>query len=113
MFYDPKKKRIVDYGSSRPCGSNMNRFSIHAEQKAIEYCRKNDKRNRYQIYISRYNKKGHHKPTMCCSACKLLAQKYNYENRIFTVNENQEIIEAITDNPSISLAYIIKYDMKI
>ena len=78
---DPKKKRIVDYGSSRPCGSNMNRFSIHAEQKAIEFCRKNDKRNRYQIYISRYNKKGEHKPTMCCPACKILVNKYQYENK--------------------------------
>ena len=51
MFYDPKKKRIVDYGSSRPCGKNHNRFSIHAEQKAIHYCLDNDKRNRYEIYI--------------------------------------------------------------
>ena len=103
MFYDPKKKRIVNYGSSRPCGSNMNRFSIHAEQKAIEYCRKNDKRNRYQIYISRYNKKGEHKPTFCCPSCKILVNKYNYENRIFTINENQEIINAINDNPKLIL----------
>ena len=111
MFYDPQKKRIVDYGSSRPCGSNMNRFSIHAEQKAIEYCRKNDKRNRYQIYISRYSRTGSHKPTMCCSACNILVHKYNFENRIFTINENNDIISAINDNPEISLAYKIKYDM--
>jgi len=112
MFYDPKKKRIVDYGSCRPCGYNTNKFSIHAEQKAIEFCRKNDKRNRYQIYISKYNKKGNHKPTFCCPSCKILANKYNFEKRIFTVNEKQEIINAITDKPTLSLAYMIKYNLK-
>jgi len=89
----------------------MNRYSIHAEQKAIEYCRKNDKRNRYQIYISRYSRNGFHKPTMCCSACSILVHKYNFENRIFTINEDDEIISAINDNPEISLAYKIKYNL--
>ena len=28
MFYDPKRKTIVNYGSSRACGDNHNRFSI-------------------------------------------------------------------------------------
>ena len=111
MFYDPKRKTIVDYGSSRACGKNHKRFSIHAEQKAIHYCNKYDKRNRYQIYISRYNRQGNHKPTFCCSACSKLVKKYNYENKIFTISENKEVINAIIDNPEISLAYKIKYGL--
>ena len=111
MFYDPKKKIIVDYGSSRPCGHNHSRFSIHAEQKAIEFCRKYDKRDRYQIYISRYTKKGFLKPTYCCPACKKLFKKYHLENRVFTF-ENDKIVSAIIDNPTISLAFMIKYDLK-
>lgn len=109
MFYDPKRKRIVDFGSSRACGYNHSRFSIHAEQKAIEFCRKCDKRNRYQIYISRYNKNGIHKPTYCCFSCKQLVEKYNFENRVFTIDDG-EIVNAVIDNPMISLAYQIKYD---
>ena len=111
MFYDPKKKKIVKYGSSRPCGHNHSRFSIHAEQKAIEYCRKNDKRNRYQIFISRYTKNGFLKTTYCCPACKILAEKYNYENKIFTF-DNNKIVNAVIDDPVISLAYKIKYNLK-
>lgn len=111
MFYDPKRKRIVDFGSSRPCGCNHSKFSIHAEQRAIEYCRKCDKRNRYEIYISRYSKKGFHKPTYCCSSCTQLVKKYNFQGRVFTF-ENNEIVNAVIDNPEISLAYKIKHDMK-
>jgi cytidine deaminase len=110
MYYDPNKKRIVDYGSSRPCGVSHSRFSVHAEQKAIHYCLKNDKRNRYQIYISRYNRIGKHKCTMCCSSCTKLAQKYNFTDKIFTF-DNNEIISAISDSPELSLAYKIKYNL--
>jgi hypothetical protein len=111
MFYDPKKKIIVNYGVNRPCGINNNKFSIHAEQKAIQFCKKYDKRNRYIILISRFDKKGNHKPTMCCNACSKLAKKYNFTDRIYTVNKNNDVISAITDNPQISLAYRIKHDL--
>jgi len=111
MFYDPKRKRIVDFGSSRPCGCNHSKFSIHAEQLAIEYCKKYDKRNRYEIYISRYNKKGFHKTAYCCNACTKLVKKYNFKDRIFTIQDNK-IVKAIVDNPTISLAYLIKHDLK-
>ena len=110
MFYDPKKKKIVDFGSSRPCGKNHNRFSVHAEQRAIHYCLKNDKRNRYEIYISRYTRHGNHKCTMCCSSCTKLANKFNFTDRIYTIKDN-EIISAISENPGISLAYRIKYNL--
>ena len=52
IIYDPKRKIIINKGSSRPCGINHKRYSVHAEQKAILYCLNKDKRNRYEIYIS-------------------------------------------------------------
>jgi hypothetical protein len=109
-FYDPKRKIIVDKGSSRACGKNYNRFSIHAEQRAIEYCRSCDKRDKYEIYIWRYSRDGNIKPAKCCNACMKLAEKYNYKNRIFTFN-NENIETAISDNPGISLGYKIKYNL--
>ena len=39
-IYDKKKKIIVDAGSSRACGCNYHKSSIHAEQRALEYLRK-------------------------------------------------------------------------
>ena len=110
MFYDPKKKRIVNFGTCRPCGKNHNRTSIHAEQKAIQYCLNNDKRNKYKIFISKYTRQGKHKCTMCCISCTKLAQKYNFTNRIFTIDDNK-VISAISDNPEFSLAYKIKYNL--
>ena len=107
-FYDPKRKRIVDFGNSRACGCNHNKTSIHAEQFAIEYCRKNDKRNKYEIYISRYARDGHIKPAYCCHACTQLAKKYKFENRIFTL-ENNKFVSALVDKPIVSLTYQIKY----
>ena len=111
MFYDPKKKVIVNYGSSRPCGKNHNKSSIHAEQNALNFCLKNDRNNRYHIYISRYTRDGNIKKTHCCRSCTQLLTKYNYENKVFTFNENKKIIPAIIDNPEISLAYKIKHNL--
>lgn len=111
MFYDPQKKRIVNYGSNKPCGHNHNRYTIHAEQCAIEYCRKYDKKNKYQIYISRFDKEGSHKPTYCCNACTKLVKKYNFQNRIFTINKDK-IINPIISKPTMSLAFRIKHDLK-
>ena len=51
------------------------------------------------------------KPTYCCPACKKLAEKYNYENKIFTF-DNNKIVSAVIDDPTISLALMIKYDLK-
>ena len=109
-FYDPKKKTILDKGSSRPCGKNHNRISIHAEQKAISFCRNTDKRNRYQIFIWRYSKDGNIKPARCCNACSKLVKKYNYDDKIFTFDMN-DICSAITDSPEVSLGYKILHNL--
>ena len=111
MFYDPKRKMIVSFGASKPCGKNHNRYSIHAEHLAIHYCLTHDRKNRYQIYISRYTRQGTHKPTFCCNACSRLANKYKFQDRLFTITEDNEIVCAITKDPSISLAYKIKYSI--
>ena len=42
---------------------------------------------------------------------KKLAKKYKFENRIFTFDEDRNWIPAVIDNPVISLAYQIKYDL--
>lgn len=109
-FYDPKRKNILDFGSSRACGCNHNRISIHAEQNAINYCRKNDKRNNYIIYIWRYTKDGDLKSAHCCHSCTKLINKYGFQNRVYTFLDNN-IINAVIDNPQVSLGYKIKNDL--
>lgn len=109
-FYDPKKKIILECGNSRACGCNHNKISIHAEQKAIEYCRKHDKRRKYKIFIGRYAKDGHLKPAYCCHACSQLVTKYEFQDRIFTLDKGS-FVNAIKDKPEISLGYKIKHDL--
>tara|TARA_Y100001970_G_C13887202_1_gene676834 strand:+ start:235 stop:654 length:420 start_codon:yes stop_codon:yes gene_type:complete len=107
--YDPKKKRIVNKGTSRACGENHNQISIHAERKGINYCRTYDKKNKYEIYIWRYSKEGKIKPVYCCGACCKFANKYNYHDKIFTFN-NHKICLA-TNQPYITLGYQIKHQL--
>ena len=76
-FYDKKRKRIVKYGTSRPCGVNYFKTSKHAEQLAIEYCEKNKSRN-HEIYIWKYDKNMNIKSAHSCHSCTILANKYNY-----------------------------------
>ena len=111
-FYDPKRKNILDFGSSRACGCNHNKISIHAEQNAINYCRKNKKKNKLEIYIWRYSKDGNIKSAHCCYSCTKLVKKYNYQDRVFTFGK-ENIESALVDNPQISLAYKIKYNLYI
>ena len=106
-IYDPKRKSIIKTGSSRACGENFNRFSIHAEQKAINYCREcgGHKSKRYQIFIWRYAKDGSLKPLKCCNACSQLLKKYNFMDRIFTFDGDS--ISSANDAPYVTLGYKI------
>jgi len=108
---DPKRKMIVSFGSSKPCGFNHNRSSIHAEQRAIYYCLAHDRNHRYQIYISRYSRQGTHKPIFCCAACDQLVKKYQFQDRVYTVTEDHEILSALSENPRTSLAHKIKQNI--
>ena len=109
-IYDPKKKKILKKGSSRPCGINCRSISIHAEDDAISYCRNKDIPLRCSIYIWRWKKDGKIKPYKSCNACTKIINKYNFNNRVFTFNG--DIIEsALVDNPSISLGYKMKHGL--
>ena len=91
-IYDKKKKIIVKKGTSRACGLNHPKISIHAEEKCISYCRSNDKnRRKYEIYIWRYSKNGTVKPVFSCFGCSRIISKYNYENKVFTFENDKKI----------------------
>lgn len=108
--YDKRKRIVVHSGSSRPCGCNHHKASIHAEQIALEYLRKHKKNKGLQVYIWKWSKSGELKPAYCCISCKQLLLKYKYENNFFTFI-NDEAVNAIIENPKLSLAYRIKYDL--
>ena len=106
IIYNPKKKNIVLYGSSRPRGTNYNGSSTHAEQIAwnkLKYIKNKDK---MEIYIWRWNKKGEYVTKYSCNICTKLAYKYNFHNQLFTFNNGQKI-SAIIDNPPLCLSNII------
>jgi len=110
VIYDPKKNVIVESGSSRACGHNHGRNSIHAEEIALHYCRQHDKRNRFRIYIWRYSRGGHIKKKECCDSCTKLLKKYHYEDKIFTFDVDK-FVTAISYNPELSVCYKIKYGL--
>ena len=109
-IYDKRKRIIVNSGSSRACGCNHNKTSIHAEQIALELLMKHKKNRNLQIYIWKWGKCGELKPAYCCVSCKQLLTKYNYEHNIFTFISDK-IVTAIIENPSLSLGYMIKYGL--
>lgn len=76
---------------------------------ALKYCRENDTKKKYHIYIWRYSNDGLLKKSFCCNSCSNLIKKYNYCNRIFTFH-NDEIVNAIIDDPQISIGYRILRD---
>ena len=106
-FYDRKKKIIVKSGSNRVNGNSSSKITCHAEEQAIKYCNKYDKKNKYDIYIWRYSKTGNIKSTSCCKSCTKLANKFNFTNRIYTF-DNENIVNAIIDNPKVSLGNMIR-----
>ena len=109
IIYDKKKKNIVKMGTSRACGDNHIKSSIHAEEICINYCRSNDKRNKHEIYIWRYSKSGEIKPVYCCYACSQLLKKYNYYHKIYTF-DNGNILSAY-GKPYITVGFIIKHGL--
>lgn len=107
IIYDKKKKRVVKIGESQALPSNSTKISIHAEKVAIKECLRIDPKNKYNIYIWRWSKDGKIKKKTCCKECTKLAQKLNFEHRIFTF-DNDKIITAIDDKPELSLGYSLK-----
>ena len=111
-IYDKNKKTIVQKGTSRACGDNSSRKSVHAEEICINYCRnynKRNKRNKYEIYIWRYSKDGKVKPVYCCVNCCQLAEKFHYYNKIYTF-DNNNICPAV-GKPYNTIGHIMKYGL--
>ena len=110
-IYDKKKKTIINIGTSRPCGNNYNRASIHAEELAVQYMKNLPKINRYEIYIFRYSKDGFLKPTFCCHRCSIIITKNNLQDKVFTFDHSFNKISAM-GSPYIPLAYKLKHDLQ-
>ena len=106
IIYDKKRKTIVTMGQSRPCGINYRKSSIHAEHKAIQFCRSHKNKN-YQIFIWRYSKSGKIKEKFSCRSCTLLINKYKFNNRIFTFSKGC-ICNSVIDDPPLSLCDHLK-----
>ena len=106
-LYDKKKKRILKISENRPLCQRLSKLSIHAEELAIRDIIRLDPKNKCDIYIWRYGKTGDIKTSTCCKSCTKLANKYNFQNRIFTFKDN-EIINAVIDNPSVSLGNMLR-----
>jgi len=100
---------VIKFGSSRACGCNYHKSSIHAEEEAIRYCLKNKNKN-YKIIIWKWGKDGKVRDKYCCHGCTKMIKKYGYENNIFTIKNNQ-LISAVEENPEISLTYKIRNEL--
>ena len=114
IIYDKKRHKIVNIGTSKVCGINNNKVSIHAEENAIKYCLAKSQNNnckRFLIYIWRFNSKKEIKPIHCCKKCSKLVKKYKLENKIFTI-DNFTIKTAIIKNPSLSLGDKLRKNKK-
>ena len=106
MIYDPSKNIVIKVGTSKPCGYDKKISSVHAEILALNYCKKCDKRNRYEIYIWKYSKSGNIKSKNSCKLCTDRLKNCNMAKRIFTF-ENNEKISSIVENPIYSVGYLI------
>lgn len=110
LIFDSNKRLIIDTGTSRVCGKNHLKPSIHAEEMAIKFCLKYNKKlkknnknlNRYKIIIWKFNKGRNIKPAKCCSSCTKFAKKYNFLRNMYTIEKNN-IVSAIISNPKPSM----------
>jgi len=75
----------------------------------MNYCLKNKKK--YEIYIWKFDKECNIKKAHCCSACTIIAKKYNYN--IYTFDEDMNKCSAIIANPQVTLFFQIKNIQKI
>ena len=106
IIYDPYKKNIIYYGSSRPRGINYRKASTHAEIIAWNKLKKHSRSNKLEIYIWRWNTSGKYIPKYSCSSCTKYAYKYKFDKRLFTF-ENGNKISSIIENPPLCLSNTI------
>lgn len=109
MFYNIKTKQIIKIGSSRPCGINKYHTSIHAEIIAIKNYNLLNKKKNIIIIIWKFTKDRKIKQMFCCLNCTKYLKRYNYENLIYTINDNK-LVSAIINNPEICFGFKLKYN---
>lgn len=110
LIYNPNKRIIIDYGSSRARGDNYHSRSTHAEEQAWNVFKKLKNNHKLEIYIWRWDKLGNYKKAYCCNRCSMLAKKYGFENNIYTY-EGTKKTKAVIDNPTMSLGYVILHNL--
>lgn len=106
-LYERKKKRIIKLSENRANGYGSSKITNHAEECAIKDLINLDPKNKCDIYIWRYSKRGEIKPIYCCKSCTKLLYKYNLECRTFTFSGGQRI-NAIVKNPVESIGNLIR-----
>ena len=117
LVYDTKRKMIINKGTSKVCGKNHSKRSIHAEEMAIKFILNYMKRigeksrNRFKIIIWRYNKSKFIKPATCCASCTKLAKKYNFTNNMYTIDDN-ELRCSIIEEPKPSIGNVLRHSPK-
>ena len=109
MFYNLKTKQIIKIGSSRPSGINKYHTSIHAEIIAIRNYNLLNKKKNIIIIIWKFTKDKQIKQMICCLNCTKFLKRYNYENLIYTINDNK-LISAIINKPEICFGFQLKYN---
>ena len=107
IIYNISKNKIIKMGSSKAiCENNYKLGSIHAEEQAIKYCLKYDKKNKYKIFIWKWSNTGYLREKYCCYRCTLLINKYKMSNKFFTFNNNK-VCSAVISNPNNSLFFLM------
>ncbi len=114
IVYDTKRRMVIDTGTSRVCGENNSRRSVHAEELAIKFILDYKRRigeksnNRFKIIIWRFNKSQMIKPAICCASCTKFANKYNFINNMYTVSDN-ELRCSVIEDPKPSIGNIMRH----
>ena len=107
LFWNEKTKQITKIGSSRPNGVNSYYRSIHAEINAIKQYRTCSNKN-IVIIIWKFDICHNFIPCYSCLTCSKTINKYNFNNIIFTI-KNNELISALIKNPRICFGLQLKY----
>lgn len=108
LIYDFNKQTIRYYGANKPCGSNHNKTSVHAEQLAIQKYIENKKNNKSIIVIWRWTKQGEIKTIYSCNSCIKLIYKYNLQDKVYTINDNK-LVSSI-NVPYYTLSHSIRHN---
>jgi len=98
-------------GVSRPNPNTSYHTSIHAEIQAIKLYKSIDKNRKLNILIWRVDKLGVVHGVFSCLCCSKFIIKNNLKNKVFTFDNNGNIINAVIDKPEISKGMKLKWNI--